>query len=88
MSYQRCPHCNPLKPDSISERNPQGLRDCAKLRDPNCTKCNPETGRIADHSEDEWGMVMYLPCECTQRPDCKCEGGKDGWYWEAEGVEE
>jgi hypothetical protein len=84
MSYERCPHCNPLWEGSVSARNPQGLRDCAQLRDPDCTKCNSD-GRIADHSEDEWGMVVYLPCKCTERPDCKCE---DGWYWEVEGVEE
>lgn len=62
----KCPECNPQRSD--------GKRDCAKLKDPNCTKCNKD-GRVPDYSEDEWGMVMYLPCECTKRPDCpRCRG--------------
>lgn len=41
--------------------------DLCHLADPNCKRCRGK-GRWKDDSEDEWGMVMWVKCECTEQP--------------------
>lgn len=38
--------------------------DLKEYADPNCKKCGGR-GRYKDYSEDEWGMVNYIRCPCT-----------------------
>jgi len=40
--------------------------DMIPLADPNCPICRGN-GRWPDYSEDEWGMVMYIRCDCTKK---------------------
>lgn len=42
--------------------------DLKKYANPNCEVCNGN-GRYVDSSEDEWGMVLYVRCDCTKGND-------------------
>jgi len=45
-----------------------GRYDLQEFADPECPICQG-SGRWVDYSEDEWGMVCYIRCECTYEND-------------------
>ena len=44
--------------------------DLKPLANPHCKKCNG-LGRYADYDEDEWGMVMWIKCDCVKRNEAR-----------------
>lgn len=49
--------------------------DLKDFADPNCPKCCG-LGRYADYSEDEWGMVMWIKCDCVKKAEMKNDPSK------------